>query len=82
MVKDGYDRLSKNGQPFALQQFANPSVLLLPPAKISQLLQKSDDEIDLLKTLQETLAMRWTGDMDLSEDPIHIQYEILSRPPV
>ncbi|KJX96275.1 cytochrome p450 like protein [Zymoseptoria brevis] len=73
MLKGGYDRFSKHGQPFALQQFANPSVLLLPPAKISQLLQKSDDEIDLLKTLQETLAMRWTGDMDLAEDPIHIQ---------
>jgi hypothetical protein len=72
LVNDGYTRLSKTGQTFALKQFANPPVVLLPPKKISELMQKSDAEVDLLKTLQETLAMRWTGDMDLLEDPIHI----------
>jgi hypothetical protein len=79
MLYDGYTRLSKNGQPFALKQFANPSVLILPPDKFQELLSKSDDEINLLKTLHMLLAMRWTGDLDLAEVPIHYDVRIRSR---
>lgn len=72
MIFDGYKTFSKNGKAFALPTFAGPPVMILPPDSFKEVLARSDEEVDLLESLQETTATHWTGAHDVAKHPFHI----------
>lgn len=72
MLIEGYQRFSKDNKLFALPQFATKSFVMIPPTKVRELLQKSDDEVDLRRVLKELVASYWTGDEDIAGSGIHL----------
>ncbi|EME80604.1 uncharacterized protein MYCFIDRAFT_141937 [Pseudocercospora fijiensis CIRAD86] len=70
-VMANYERL--NNQSFlAIPQFMSKPLLLLPPKKLRELCQKSEDEANLYIVLTEFLAIEYTMQDDVTRDPFHL----------
>ncbi|KAF7192205.1 Cytochrome P450 monooxygenase [Pseudocercospora fuligena] len=70
IVMANYEK-SKEGF-HALPQFMSKPLLLLPPNKLRDLLQKPDDEVNLYIVLTEWLGGKHTMESDIMRDPFHL----------
>lgn len=72
VIFEGYEKFSRKGKSFVLPQVGGGAFMLLTPTQTIELLQKPDNEIDLMEILKEIVAARWTGDNDIAKTPIHL----------
>lgn len=74
MIIDGYHEFSQKGRAYVLPQLGSDDIMVLPPAQLQELMQRPDDELCVRVILQELIAAKWTGDMDVAaHNPLHLE---------
>ncbi|KXS99916.1 hypothetical protein AC578_898 [Pseudocercospora eumusae] len=70
IVMANYEK-SKEGF-LALPQYMSKPLLLLPPNKLRDLLQKPDEDVSLYIVLMDWLGAKYTMKSDITRDPFHL----------
>ncbi|USW56447.1 Putative cytochrome P450 [Septoria linicola] len=72
MLSEAYWKHSKENRAFVMPQFAQEPTVMLPQSMIKDFLQEPEENINLLVVLQEVMAIKYTGDADISTNPFHL----------
>ncbi|KAL9078624.1 MAG: hypothetical protein Q9157_002463 [Trypethelium eluteriae] len=77
MIEESYERYSKKNEPYIMPHFGDNLFVVLPPAKMHELFQKSDAEVDAHVLLNEQVQTTYTVGDDISIDNFH--FDIVRR---
>ncbi|EWZ87340.1 hypothetical protein FOWG_09227 [Fusarium oxysporum f. sp. lycopersici MN25] len=59
-MKEGYEKYSRNNQPFIIPSFRKGKVLILPPAQLKAIYNKRENELKAHDPASEALSFEWT----------------------